>query len=180
MNDKTFGDDGQLQDPILAKQREDVARMRTSLLCCNDDPTSSTQALQNITVLRVYHQVSRIIRYLDMMDKLEAKLYEAIDFQLDTLDTTDTITLRMLLSIQENLQKTMIESHKILQPYLNIADMKLTDLAPKVISTSSEASSLISKTSRDKIRLSAQQALELLGGDVKEHIQENVEENSNE
>lgn len=176
MNDKTFGDDRQLQDPILAKQREDVTRMRTSLLCCNDNPTSSTQALQNITVLRVYHQVSRIIRYLDMMDKLEAKLYEAIDFQLDTLDTTDMMTLRLLLSIQENLQKTMIESHKILQPYLNIADMKLTDLAPKVISASSETSSLISKPSRDKIRLSAQQALELLQGD----INRNVEERSNE
>lgn len=167
-NVKTVGGDGRSNDnQILDKQREDVAKMRASLLCCNEDPTSATQALQNITVLRVYHQVSRIIKYLDMMDRVEEKLYSAIDYQLDTLDITDSSALAMLLKIQEQLQTTMIESHKLLQPYLNIADMKLSDLAPRNI-TVSESAQLIDQTARDKIRLSAQQALELLEENINE------------
>ena len=68
--------DGSIQsiDPLISKQKEDVAKMRASLLCCNDDPYAATQAMKSITVLRVYHQMSRIIRYLEMMDKIEDKL----------------------------------------------------------------------------------------------------------
>ena len=101
---KTVEDSVRIHDPLLRKQKEDVAKMRASLLSCSDDPTSSTTALKNITVLRVYHQISRIIRYLEMMDKIEDKLYESIDYQLDNLNTSNPVTWMQLLTLQERMQ----------------------------------------------------------------------------
>ena len=153
-----------IPDALYSKQREDVAKMRASLLACSDDPVTSTKALQNITVLRVYHQVSRIIRYLEMMDKIEDKLYESIDVRLDRLDTNNPTAWMTLISIQEKLLKNMTESHKLLQPYLNVEEFSLQSLMP-VSSTSaveSSTASVLSKSSRDKLRQSAQQVLAAL------------------
>ena len=150
-------------DTLYSKQREDVAKMRTSLLACSDDPVTSTKALQNITVLRVYHQISRIIRYLEMMDKIEEKLYESLDYRLDNMDVENPTSWMMLLNVQERLQKNMVDSHKLLQPYLNVEEFSLQSLMPTVNSSiESGVAAVLPKSSRDKLRQSAQQVLAAL------------------
>jgi len=153
-----------IPDALYSKQREDVAKMRASLLACSDDPVTSTRALQNITVLRIYHQVSRIIRYLEMMDKIEDKLYESIDYRLDSMNTESPTAWMTLLSIQEKLQENMISSHKLLQPYLNVEEFSLQSLMPVSSSSAVETgdTAILSKSSRDKLRQSAQQVLAAL------------------
>lgn len=161
---KTVGGSIVPADPLIMKQKEDVARMRASLLCCSDDPHSASVAMKNITVLRVYHQISRIIKYLEMMDKIEAKLYESIDSTLDRIDPTNTTTWMVLLNLQERLQNNLINSHKLLQPYLNVQEFNLEDLAPTVTtSPTGDGTSILSRESRDKLRSSAQQVLAILG-----------------
>jgi len=150
-------------DPLLKKQKEDVARMRASLLTCSTDISNTSTALKNITVLRIFHQVSRIIRYLDMMDKIEDKLYSSIDAALDRMDDESPTTWMTLLNIQERLQKNMLESHKLLQPYLNIQEFSVIDMA--MSSTQSDigpGNLILNRESRDRLRLSAQQVLDAL------------------
>ena len=99
---KTVGSDAELYDPIYKKQLEDVASMRTSLLLSNiKNPASVKNAVQNITVMRVYHQLSRIIRYLDIQTKLENKLYESIEYSLATMESDSPATWIALLQIQK-------------------------------------------------------------------------------
>lgn len=148
-----------LADPLRAKQREVTSKMRTSLISISDtnDLSVTRNALNNITALRIYHQISRIIRYTEMMDKIEDKLYESIDCQLATMDTMDMTTLMLLMKMQANLQQSMIESQKLLQPYLDIADM-----IPTVELPSDENGvdlHVLPKSSRDRIRIAAQSVL---------------------
>lgn len=150
-----------IQDPLIAKQREDVAKMRTSLLCCSDDPYSIGQAIRGVTGMRVYHQVMRIVRYLDEMDRIEDKLYESIDKCLDKIDTDNTSSWSVLLSLQERLQRNMIDSHKILEPYLNIQEYLIEEVPSA--QSAPDGASILSKASRDKLRTSAQQVLAILG-----------------
>ena len=153
-----------IENPIVAKQKEDVAKMRTSLLSCSKDSGVSTmRAIQDITVMRVYHQLTRIIRYTEMMDKLEDKLYSALDYQLDNADITNADTLAMLMGIQTNLQKAMIESHKLLQPYMDLQDFSVVDLVPATESSDNPISQkLMTSESRDKVRYAAQGVIEML------------------
>lgn len=154
-----------LSNPLIAKQKEDVAKMRTSLLSCNEESGMTvSRAIQDITVMRVYHQLTRIVKFTEMMDKLEDKLYEAIDYQIDNCDITENQTLITLLGIQEKLQKSMIESQKLLDPYLNMQLFNVVDLAPTATDTSDNpiTKQLISSESRDKIRYSARSVIEML------------------
>lgn len=150
-------------DPLYSKQKEDVARMRASLLACTGDPMSVKTALHNITVMRVYHQITRIIRYTEVMDKLENKLYEAIEHSVETLDSDNPSTWIALLGIQEKLQKAMIESHKLLQPYLDIENLTFLDEVQHHVqqedSNRSFASMILDQDSRDKLRTGAQAVL---------------------
>lgn len=152
-----------VRDPLLARQREDVAKMRTSLLACVDENGYPTkQAINNITVMRVYHQMTRIIRYLDLMDRLEEKLYDAVDAQIATADIFDDTTLVRLLTIQEKMQKMMLESHKLLQPYLDIEEFTVVDLTAStstVAATSAVASEIMKPEDRDRLRVNAQTVL---------------------
>ena len=154
----------QRRDPLLDKQRADVQAMRLQMLNSVTDPMSTSRAIQNVTVLRVYHQVSRIIRYLDMMDRLEEKLYDAITIQLDNMDSTDPNTLVTILAVQERLQKLLIDSHKLLQPYIERDNLLPTTLFVEDAENSGEDASVLSKNSREKLRLSAQQVLQVLEG----------------
>lgn len=164
MNDlETVGGTIEMDDPLYAKQKEDVARMRASLLACTIDANKTKQALENIVVLRIYHQVSRIIRYLDLMDKLEDKLYKSIEKTVTTADDNSHSTWVMLLGIQERLQKNMIESQKLLGPYMSIEDFKVFDLVCQSDDTNSTAS-IIPSDERDKIRIKAQTVLKELEG----------------
>ncbi len=151
------------QDPLIQKQREDVAKMRASLLCCNDDIYSAGQAIKRITVLRVYHQMNRIIRYLEMMDKIEAKIYESLDASLETMDIYEPSTWMALIAIQEKLQKNLIDSHKLLEPYMKPEMFNVESLAPEVIETSdTNPAGVLTKESRENIRVNAQQVLAAL------------------
>lgn len=155
---KTVDGSTQILDPLYQKQKEGVAKMRTSLLACADDPVTAKRAIQNITTMRVYHQIARIIKYLEIMDKLEDKLYESIDAAIDNVNSAQPTTWMMLLNIQERLQKTMIESHKLLQPYLDIQEFSIVDLTA-TDSDSDTSDMVLTAESRDRIRTSAQAAL---------------------
>lgn len=150
-----------ITDPLIAKQQEDVAKMRTSLLCCNEDPYSISQTIQKVTAMRVYHQVTRIVKYLDTMDRIEEKLYESIDYRLDTIDVTNSMSWATLLRLQEQLQKNMIESQKLLEPYINNKNYFIDEV--QVVQETPDGASILSKSSRDKLRTSAQQVLAILG-----------------
>lgn len=158
-------DNNVISNPIVSKQREDVAKMRTSLLSCNEDSGMTvSRALQDITILQVYHQLTRIVRYTEMMDKLEDRLYAAIDYQLEEGDITDNQTLITLLGIQEKLQKAMLNSQKLLEPYLDPQLFNIVDLAPSSVENTDNpiTKKLITSESRDKIRYSAQSVIEML------------------
>ena len=54
-------------DPLLKEQQNQVQGMRTTLLSFNPtDFPSAKRAIQNITVLRIYHQIARIIRWIGL------------------------------------------------------------------------------------------------------------------
>ena len=125
-NTKTVGgepNDLNSFDPIKAVKSESIDRMRAALLSASlDDPLSSVTALRQVTMLRVYHQVSRIVQYLDLMDKLEEQLYQSIEQELNSVDMSENsfALITRLLVIQEKLQKSIVESNKLLAPYLEM------------------------------------------------------------
>ncbi len=151
--------DSGLVDPLLKEQTEQVAQMRAALLTCKkNDITSAKVALQNIAVLQVYHQVARIIRYIEMMDRLEDKLYSSIEANLAQMDDYDPATMLMLAKVQGDLQKSMVLSQDLLKPYM---DIDLAAIAPpaEVDDGSSFGASILPKESRNAIRTGAQALL---------------------
>ena len=145
-------------DPLIAKQKEDVAKMRTSLLACTNNPKLASAAFKQVTVLKVYHQMIRIIRYTEMCDKIENRLYGMIDNVLQT--SGDSIfELRRLLDIQERLQKLIIESNKILAPYLNMTEYIETVESENSEDGASYKTIDLDATKRERLRNSAQQVL---------------------
>lgn len=148
-------------DPLIAKQKEDASRMRASLLSCNDDVKTTKQALRNIAVLRFYHQMARVIRYTEMMDKLENKMYESLDHSLEDMDNSFDTSVN-LIAVQEKLIKNMEISEKMLQPYLN-EDMFSSLMEKQEVCEEVESESYLDKESRDKLRNAAQAVLNLIG-----------------
>lgn len=150
----------QIHDPNLNFQKEAVERMRTSLLSCTMDSSSktATAALQQIAVMRIYHQVSRVIKYLDLMDKLEDKLYESIEASMDNMTAANPSTWAMLLRIQTQLQNNMVQSQKLLEPYMNMDTFNIPDFASDKEYIDADAK-LIPQESREKIRNTAQAIL---------------------
>lgn len=164
----------QIHDPNLNFQKEAVERMRTSLLSCTIDSNSktATAALQQIAIMRIYHQVSRVIKYLDLMDKLESKLYESIEASMDTMATANPSTWAMLLRIQSQLQYNMVQSQKLLEPYMNMDTFHVPDFSADNEYIDADAK-LIPQESREKLRNTAQAILTELnsstsGGDTDE------------
>lgn len=156
---KTVTSEAELLDPLYMKQQQDVAAMRASLLAFSSgDPTSARLAVQKITAMRFYHQISRIIRYTDMMDRIEAKLYESIDRSLERMNVDSPATWMSLLQIQERLQKCMIESQKLLQPYLDLESLSFVEI-PQASEEVSFGAMIMEPESRDKLRASAQAVL---------------------
>jgi len=159
-NLNTFEGSGAQLNSLQAKQKEYIEKMRANLLVCGTDSTSTVTAINNITVLRIYHQIDRIIKYLDLMDKLEEKMYKSIEYTIDKSSPESTATWFTLLGIQERMQKLMIESHKLLQPYLDIENLTLTELMPKQAEAGTSSSPiLLSAESREKLRTNAQTVL---------------------
>lgn len=151
--------DDSLVDPLLREQQAQASQMREALLSCKkNDITSAKIALQNIAVLHVYHQVSRIIRYTEVMDRLEDKLYASIDANLAQMDEFDPNTMILLTKIQSDLQKSMVASQELLKPYL---DIDLASIAPpvEINEETSFGAAIIPKESRNAIRNGAQALL---------------------
>lgn len=143
----------------LSFQSTEVAQMRATLLSFNkNDPDSAKKALQYITVQRVYHQMSRIIRYTEMLDKIEDKMYESIELDMDQMDSSDPMTWKTLLSLQSKLQEAMIESHKLLEPYLKIETLTSVEV-PKDDPNDTFTAMILDQQSREKLRTSAQEVL---------------------
>lgn len=146
-------------DPLLKEQKAQAEQMRSALLTCKkNDITSAKIALQNIAVLQVYHQVAKMIRYTEMMDRIEDKLYDSIDMNLAEMDECDPQTMLLLLKVQSQLQESMVLSQKLLEPYMNI---NLEDIAPPtdINETNSFGAAIIPKESRNAIRNGAQALL---------------------
>ena len=151
-------DDGSV-DPLLREQKAQADQMRAALLSCRKSDISSAKiALQNIAVLQVYHQVARIIRFVEVMDRLEDKMYASIDSNLSQMDECDPATMMMLIKAQSELQKTMVSSWDLLKPYM---DIDITAIAPpkEVDDTSSFGAAILPKESRTAIRNGAQALL---------------------
>ena len=148
-------------DPLSAKQREDVAKMRASLLACTDETMPIT--IQQVTVRSLIHQLTRIVKYTELMDKIEDSLYTAIGDTLDSLSTTKGIgVINTLLTLQERLQDSMIASNRIMEPYLkmfNSLDIPAPPIDPDIE---------YDRATRDRLRSTAQQVLAQLenGGDI--------------
>lgn len=151
---------------LFVNQCNDVEAMRASLLSIDRrDPNSARKAMQNITILRVYHQMTRIIRYIDLMNKLEDKMYQSIESQIDSLSPDDEDSWRILLNLQTKLQENMIQSHKLLEPYLNFDSLNTIEIQSS--DESGESYTVLNQDSREKLRTSAQQVLEALQIDAK-------------
>ena len=148
-----------LVNPLLREQTEQAALMRDALLTCRTSSISNAKvALQNIAVLQIYHQVARIIRYIETMDRLEDKLYASIDANLSQMDDFDPNTMILLTKIQCDLQKSMVLSQDLLKPYL---DIDIESIAPMkdIGGDDSFSSAIIPKESRNAIRTGAQALL---------------------
>lgn len=161
---KTVGEDIITSSPeaLYVQQVKDVDKMRSTLLLCNkNDPESAKRALNNITVLRIYHQIARIIRFTEMLDKIEDKMYESIDCTLQNMDAADPITWSTLMRIQSQLQKTMIESQQLLEPYLH-SELFESIQIPDINAEQSTSNMLLDAESRQKLRDSATAVLAAL------------------
>lgn len=151
--------DDNLVDPLLREQKEQADQMRAALLSCRKSDISSAKvALQNIAVLQIYHQIARIIRFIEVMDRLEDKLYASIDANLSQMDDFDPTTMVMLLKVQGDLQKSIVLSQDLLKPYM---DIDIASIAPpkEVDDVGSFGAAILPKESRNAIRTGAQALL---------------------
>lgn len=158
---KTVEGCNEVYDPLYRAQKEGVARMRASLLACPNG-TLTRQALQNITSLRVSHQIGRILKYLEMMDQLEEQMYSKISDKMEDIysrPADDPMTdLGQLIAIQKSLQDIMLTSHKLLEPYLNMSDYAVVD-ASEPSEDNSNIVEVMDAEARDSLRTKAQAVL---------------------
>ena len=96
------------------------------------------------------------------MDKIEAKMYRELDAQLADESWVGMDALGALISIQERLQKVMVDSQKLLDPYMDIQQFMIVDVETQAEEDNSFGAKILDQTSRQNIRESAQQILTLL------------------
>lgn len=145
---------------LYVEQTKDVAAMRATLFAFDKrDSNAARKAIQNVTILRVYHQLERIVRYTNIMDKLEDKIYNSIEAKLDNSDPDDEDLYLTLIPIQERLQRSMIESHKLLEPYLDLEQLATLEVPVQDDPSQAFASMILDQESREKVRTSAQEVL---------------------
>lgn len=154
---------------LYNKQKEQTENMRSSLLKCNEsDPFSVKSTMQRILVMRIYHQITRLIRYTEEMDKIEQKLYQVIDATLDKMDAgfideNASTCLSMLMTMQQKIQQCMIDSQKLLDPYLNMDTLSYMELPTEQTASDDNVNGhILDQNSRQKIRQGAQAALKAL------------------
>lgn len=145
---------------IFTEQMNDVSNMRASLLSIDkSDPLAATKAIKNVTLLRVYHQVESIVRYTEMMDKIQDRIYQSIDAKLTNADPDDDGLWMTLVPLAERLQRTMIDSHKLLEPYLNVDQLATFEIPEQQDPNNSFTTMILDQESREKVRTSAQEVL---------------------
>ena len=150
-------------DLLYEQQKQDVANMRSALLDCNrTDAKSVESAMRNILIMRIYHQLARIIKFTEQMDKIAAKMYRELDSQLADDSWVGMDALIPLITIQERLQKVMVESQKLLDPYMDIKQFMVIDVENQADEDDSFGAKILNQASRQNIRESAQQILHLL------------------
>lgn len=101
------------------------------------------------------------------MDKIEQKLYQVIDMTLDKMDPTyidenTSSCLSMLLTLQQKIQQSMIDSQKLLDPYLNMDTLKYIDISVETEQSNDSgliAGEVLDSSSRKRLREGAQAAL---------------------
>lgn len=148
---------------LYAAQCNDVEAMRKQILSFNQsDPAAARKAIQNVTLLRVYHQLKRIIRFTEMLDKLEDRIYQSIDAKLDNSDPDDDSMWLTLIPIQERLMKSMIESHKLLEPYLKMEQLSALEVPQTDDPAKSFTSMIMEQESRERIRTGVQSLLNVI------------------
>lgn len=148
---------------LFSEQAKDVENMRRSLLAFDkSDPNAARKAIQNVTLLRVYHQLERIVRYTEMIDKIEDRVYQSIDMKLMNSDPDDEDLWFTLIPMQERLQRMMIESHKLLEPYLSMEQLSALDVPKEEDPANSFTSMLLEQESREKVRTGVQQLMSII------------------
>lgn len=156
---------------LFSEQARDIQNMRAALLNFDKrDSQAAAKAIKNVTLLRVYHQVESIVRYTEMIDKLQDRIYQSIDAKLLNSDPDDENLCFTLIPLVERLQKNMIESHKLLEPYLNFEQLNSLEIPETTDPADSFTSMILDQESREKVRTSAQQVLAAIT--ALEHIPE--------
>lgn len=160
-NIKTLeNNDTKSADALTAQQQSDVSAMRSALLNCDrGDATSVSFALQIIFSMRVFHQLAKLIKYTEYMDKVEQKMYESMDRFMDNMEKTDDAGTGwlVLINAQDQLQKIMMNSQKLLEPYNNVSLY-----VPEQPVEDSFGNGLLDQHERKKLRESAQFILDTL------------------
>lgn len=148
---------------LLSEQAKDVGNMRRALLTFDkNDPNAARKAIQNVTLLRVYHQLERIVRYTEFIDKLEDRIYQSLDMKLMNADPDDEDIWFTLIPVQERLQRMMVESHKLLEPYLSMEQLTALDVPKEEDPANSFTSMLLEQESREKVRTGVQQLMAII------------------
>ena len=154
----TLDNDTKSAEALAVQQQSDVSAMRSALLNCDRGNAASVSfALQTIFSMRVFHHLSRLIKYTEHMDKIEQKMYESMDRFMDNLDETDTSAWLALITAQEQLQRIMMNSQKLLEPYSNVSLY-----VPEQPVEDSFGNGILDQTERKKLRESAQLILDTL------------------
>ena len=157
-NITTLDNNPKSADALADQQQSDVSAMRSALLDCDrSDAASVSFALQSIFSMRVFHHLSRLLKYTEYIAKIEQKMYESMDRFMDNLDATDTSGWLVLMNAQEQLQKIMMNSQKLLEPYSNVSLY-----IPERPIEDSFGNGLLDQTERKKLRESAQLILDTL------------------
>lgn len=154
-------------DSLYKKQIEGISQMRSALLSCDSTNIHSVKTtMQNILVMQLTRNMSRIVRFSEVMDRLEDRLYQSVDYKISTIDDdADPSGLYQLLKIQSQLIESMNESQKLLEPYLSGKynfDPIFTEIIEEKQEDDSFGSKLLDKDSRERIRNSAQAVLNVL------------------
>lgn len=167
---------------LFNKQKQQTEQMRSVLLSCNETDTFSVQStMRKILALRVYHQITRIIRYTEEMDKIEQKLYQVIDVTLENMDYVNVnentqSCLTTLMHMQQKLQQSMIDSQKLLDPYLNMDTLSYVEVPSETVEDNNVvAGRVLDQDSRQRLREGAQAALTVLQGTAKENSSSRME-----
>jgi hypothetical protein len=161
---KTVGS-SQSSSDLDSLRHESIERMKLALLSASlDNPTSTASAIRQVTIMRVYHQVTRIVEYLDLMDTLETNLYRSIRLEMNDIgsDESNLKTITKLLTIQEKLQKSIIESNKLLQPFVESDNMPMFNEIEANAEVLSDDEKLLPSEDRSKLRENANEILKEL------------------